>query len=94
LYTGVLDFDGAFERSAEVMAILDRFRMDGQVAIITGAGRGILREVALQLARAGASIVVADTGGVRVWSSQLATSSLRYLRMLARLQIAHNGTPA
>ena len=34
--------------------------LDGHVAIITGAGRGIGRATALELARMGAHIVVAD----------------------------------
>lgn len=40
------------------MSILDRFRLDGQVAIVTGSGRGIGAAIALALADAGADIVV------------------------------------
>jgi 7-alpha-hydroxysteroid dehydrogenase len=38
--------------------IQDRFRLDGQVAVVTGAGRGIGAATAIALAEAGADVVV------------------------------------
>ncbi len=41
------------------MNVMDQFRLDGQVAVVTGAGRGIGRAIALALAEAGADVAVA-----------------------------------
>ena len=40
------------------MGIIDKFRLDGQVAIITGAGKGIGAGIALAYAEAGADVVI------------------------------------
>ncbi len=40
------------------MSILDRFRLDGKVAVVTGAGRGIGAASALALAEAGADVLI------------------------------------
>ena len=42
------------------MGALDLFKLDGKVAVITGAGKGIGRGIALALADAGADIAVAS----------------------------------
>lgn len=41
------------------MGIVDNFRLDGQVAVVTGGGRGIGEGIALGLADAGADVVIA-----------------------------------
>jgi len=40
--------------------ILDRFRVGGQVAVVTGAGRGIGAATAVALAQAGADVVISS----------------------------------
>lgn len=39
--------------------ILDRFRLDGQVAVVTGAGRGLGAAMAVAFAEAGADVLIA-----------------------------------
>jgi 7-alpha-hydroxysteroid dehydrogenase len=41
-----------------MVGLLDRFRLDGVIAVVTGSGRGIGRGIALGLAEAGADVVV------------------------------------
>ena len=42
------------------MSVLNLFNLEGEVAVVTGAGKGIGRGIALSLAEAGADIALAS----------------------------------
>jgi NAD(P)-dependent dehydrogenase (short-subunit alcohol dehydrogenase family) len=50
------------DKVLEVKPILERFRLDDRVALLTGAGQGIGRALAHALGEAGAAIAVVDIG--------------------------------
>jgi NAD(P)-dependent dehydrogenase (short-subunit alcohol dehydrogenase family) len=70
------------------VSILDAFRLDGRVAVVTGSGRGIGRAIALALADAGADVVVtarreAEVAGV---AAEVRARGRRALEMPADLR--------
>jgi hypothetical protein len=54
---GILDLS---EKLYQQPGSKEKMRLEHQIAIVTGAGRGIGRAIALQYAREGAAVVVAD----------------------------------
>lgn len=47
-------------RVRQISVILDRFRLDGQVAVVTGAGRGLGAAIAVAFAEVGADVVISS----------------------------------
>ena len=64
------------------MSVLDLFKLDGNVAIVTGAGRGIGKVLAIAYAEAGASVVAADLDG------QTARQTADEIRKMGRKALA------
>ena len=67
-------------------ALMNRIRFDGQVAVVTGAGGGLGRAYALELARRGARVVVNDFGGARDGAGDGSSSPAD--RVVAEIQAA------
>lgn len=69
-------------------------RFDGRVAIVTGAGGGLGRAYALELARRGAKVVVNDLGGSRdgTGHSDAAAKVVEEIVMLGGQAIANGGS--
>ncbi len=75
------------------MTILDLFRVEGQVAVVTGSGRGIGRAISLALAEAGADVVVTSRRAAEVahTADLIRATGRRALEIPADLKVS--GTP-
>jgi 2-deoxy-D-gluconate 3-dehydrogenase len=70
------------------MNILDSFRLDEKVALVTGAGRGLGQAMALGLAEAGADIAGLYRANYQETQAQVETLGRRFLPMQCDLQEA------
>ena len=63
------------------MALLDKFRLDGRVALVTGAGKGIGSEISRVFAEAGADVAIAarSDGDLRQVADQIESFGRRAL---------------
>ena len=68
--------------------ILDRFRLDGRVALVTGDSRGLGQGIALGLAEAGADIAGLHTEAAETTAAAVKALGRRYLPMRYDLSTA------
>src|SRR6516164_5539292 len=65
--------------------ILDRFKLDGKVAIVTGAGRGLGQGAALGLAEAGAHLALVGVSGTDDTAKRIRALGRRVCQIEANL---------
>ncbi len=70
------------------MSILDSFKLDGKVALVTGAGRGLGQAMAVGLAEAGADIAGLDIISLEETQAQVETLGRRFLPVVCNLRKA------
>ena len=68
--------------------ILDLFKLDGKVALVTGAGQGLGQGMALALAEAGADIATLDRTGCKGTCGAVADLGRRYYESIVDLREA------
>ena len=73
------------------MSVLDEFKLDGKVAVVTGATRGLGQGIALGLAEAGADIVCIGRSDDAETREKVTNLGRRYLNL--RLDVGNADTP-
>lgn len=68
------------------MSVLDRFRLDGQTAIVTGASRGLGAAMAIALAEAGADVALVARGDLSGTAIAIERAGRRAMRISVDLQ--------
>jgi 2-deoxy-D-gluconate 3-dehydrogenase len=70
------------------MNILEQFRLDGKVALVTGAGRGLGQAMAIGLAEAGADVAGLDVLSLQETQHQVEALGRRFLAVACNLREA------
>lgn len=70
--------------------ILDKFRLDGQVAVITGAGRGLGAAIAVAFAEVGADVLISSRTESEL---EVVAESVRSLGRRAHIVVADLAQP-
>jgi len=66
--------------------ILDSFKLDGKVALVTGAGQGLGQGMAIAMAEAGADIVGLDRGSSEATGEAVCKLGQRYMQVICDLK--------
>ncbi|HEX2622724.1 MAG TPA: SDR family NAD(P)-dependent oxidoreductase, partial [Phototrophicaceae bacterium] len=68
------------------MTVLDMFRLDRKVALVTGANRGLGQSIAVALAEAGADIAgLSSSSGAAVTQNGVTAAGRRYVHLTCNL---------